>query len=87
VKLLTKATAILSLATLWALTGCAPTPAPEPKPTLRAPECFDGTVEQGCPSWALDVPTDKTVSHITHTDGLVTMHYTDGTTSKGYSLK
>jgi hypothetical protein len=61
------------------MSGCASESAPEPTPTLRAPECFDGTVENGCPSWALDVPAGKTVTHHTVEGGTVYMHYSDGT--------
>jgi len=68
----------IALAAL-ALAGCAPAPAPEPSPTLRAPECFDGTVGPGCPSWALDVPKSKKVSHHSTEGDAVYMHFTDGT--------
>lgn len=73
--------ATLTLAAILLSTGCAQTPTPEVKPTLRAPECFDGTVEKGCPSWAMDTAPGKTVSHITYTDTVAIMHYTDGTSS------
>ena len=79
--------ALLLPALLIALAGCATTPAPEPTPTLRAPECFDGTVEKGCPSWAMDTPSDKTVSHHSVEGNVVSIHYTDGTSAQVWITK
>ena len=80
---------VLLLALLvGALGGCALMPTPEPTPTLRAPECFDGAPpEKGCPSWAYEMPAEKTVSHHSVEGDVVYIHYTDGTKDAVWTMK
>jgi hypothetical protein len=82
-----KAMKIAGLSLVLALTGCCThhspksIPVPETTQSLRGDSCFDGTVEKGCPSWALDSDKGKTFSHMSYTDSLAIIHYTDGTTT------